>query len=208
MDDLVPPHLQYPHFNRAMAINRIATTLQDCAELQALEQDFTDLYNFFFHNVYVCASKILSVLNAAENRERFRETVQCAVHAKKSVQTRAALRPDVKPWNQFANAGAPLLPTVQSLCPRLWPTHVNLPPEYTPIRATSVQTLPPAASAILSKWTSDWQRVMEYLYEVCKSSYTRDDREANSGAGASPRSRIHRSKTSKGVMLNSPNLYT
>ncbi|GAB7345948.1 hypothetical protein MBLNU457_4175t1 [Dothideomycetes sp. NU457] len=156
---------RYSQFNRTMVIDRIATILQDCAELQPTEQDFTDLYNVFFHNVYVCASKILLVLDAAENRERFRETVRHSVHARKSVQTRAAFRPDIKPWNQFANAGAPLLPAIGSLCPRLWPIHVNLPPEYTHLRATSVQTLPPATSAILSKWTADWQRVMEYLYE-------------------------------------------
>lgn len=198
---------QYPQVNRTMVINRVATILQDCAELRPLEQDFTDLYDVFFHNVYVCASKILSVLDAAENRERFRERVRHAVHVRKSVQTRAAFRPDIKPWNQFANAGAPVLPAVASFCPHLWPMHVNLPPEYTYLRATSVQTLPPATSAILSKWTADWQRVMEYLHEVGRSSYTPGNQEAKCGTGAPPRSRVYRSKACKAVIKNSPDCY-
>lgn len=196
---------QYPQFNRTMVTNRVATILQDCAELQPLEQDFSDLYNIFFHNVYVCASNILLVLDAAGNRERFRKTVWHAVQTKKKLQTRTAFKPDIKPWNQFANAGAPLLPQIGSLCPRSWPSHLSLPSEYNHLRATSIQTLPPATSAILSKWTADWQRVMEYLHEVCNSSDTRADQEAELYAEASPRSRVHRSKASKLATLISSN---
>jgi len=93
------------------------------------------------------------------------------VCTRKGLQTRAAFQPNLKPWNQFADAGAPLLPTVRSFCPRLWSIHVHLPFEYTYLRAISVQALPLATSAILSKWTTDWQRVLEYLHEVSRFVY-------------------------------------
>jgi len=196
---------RYRQFSRGLVIDRVTAILQECADLRSSQQEFTNLYDIFFQSVYVCTKAILSVITAAENRDRFRETVRYAMCARKSLQTRAAFQPNIKPWNQFADAGAPLLPTVRSLCPRLWPIHVHLPSEYTCLRATSVQALPPATSAILSKWTTDLERVLEYLHEVRRLVFFWSNREANNFQGAPSRSRFRWSKSCSGGVMSCTN---
>jgi len=62
---------RYRQFSRGLVIKRIATILQECADLRSSQQEFTDLYDIFFQSVYVCTAAILSVTSAAELETAF-----------------------------------------------------------------------------------------------------------------------------------------
>jgi len=159
---------QGQHFDRAPLVTRLDFITQECSSLIFDETLFASdlLRSQFFSVAHACVISVLSTIDVVQARKRVRALKESELVLARAQRARPTFKADVLAWNQFADAGAPALPVVQSVRPVVWPVHAVLPLEYTQLRATSVQTLPPATSAILTKWTEDYSSVIQFLHEV------------------------------------------
>jgi len=120
----------------------------------------------FVYWVRRLAVGIVRVIDAVWAREEMREQHEVALRVARNKKARPSFEEDLSPWRQFVAAGAPALPAMRTLTPTALPKVAGLPAEFTRLHATSVQTLPSAASAILTRWAEDFGGMMRFLREV------------------------------------------
>jgi len=154
--------------NRSIVEDSLQSLARECLAL-----NFADSAErkAFLEQIANILSDIVDIIEAHKDRDKLRKSIQEDAHKRKAKLARPTFKDNVLPWSQFANAESPAIDKMQRVRPNSWPPVQRLPPRYVHLINTSVQTLPPATSAIVANWTEEFKGVLDYLHEVRLSTY-------------------------------------
>lgn len=133
----------------------LAQIVEECNKLRTMPRAFQDEQAGckFFDAVRRGLGDIVDILKLYENHNEQCARVFEQAESRKAAETRPSFRPDLTPWEQFLNYGAPGLPL---------PTTAGHDQE-------NLRVLPPAGTAILSNWRNRTQILRRNMNMVSES---------------------------------------